>query len=620
VTATPLPTPLAIERALRGLRGVTACIVEDGPKFHAGNKRWVITLSLQREVGAPFVGKSTRWCVLLDEIYPFGRVLFYPASDGGLKATFPHQDRNTPDRHGQGWRGGKLCLDTPFAGERRVTVVRDPVGDAETRLRWHVERAIEWLRRAASNRLLAPGDPFEIPARPHTATAEWARYRIIHDESVTSFSAWSDREGASGVARLGAITDIANAIAVARFEDWQKDAVRVWAGRELREPGDDQLREGFWWLWPKPIVLAPWQAPDTWGELRRIAKAVGFDVDVVLRRLAPEIRGAKMNRVLLLGYPMPLRIDAPASEIHWDALVLPRLAVAAGTPPNGFRSNAVGWWQRDRRNFADHIRLEYLHTENWSSGRLQARGRLPGPVRTLKVALLGVGALGSMLAEMLVRAGLGDIALFDDDLVTAGNVCRHVTTLVDVGRSKVQAVAQRLRQISPAVRVTEMGADLRGDAKMITARFEPYDAVIDCSASDEVGAMLATAWWPIPRLFASFSMGYQGQRLFSFGVRGHQYPEEAFSAGVRPWLDLEATAWVNDDEVLEGAGCWSPLFPVRHEDVALAAAICVKELEHFCKEKPRAPLLRVFAKEESAEGFHAFVRESRPSSPQTIAS
>ena len=37
-----------------------------------------------------------------------------------------------------------------------------------------------------------------------------------------------------------------------------------------------------------------------------------------------------------------------------------------------------------------------------------------------------------MLAEMLVRAGLMDLALYDEELIDAGNVCRHVATLVDV--------------------------------------------------------------------------------------------------------------------------------------------------------------------------------------------
>ncbi|WP_437999683.1 ThiF family adenylyltransferase [Sorangium sp. So ce185] len=555
--------------------------------------------------------------MLIDEIYPSGSIAFYPAAEGGLTSTFPHQERNAADRQRRGWRDGKLCLDAPFGGERRPTVVRDPIGDADARLRWHVERALHWLQRAADGQLLATGDPFELPALRHTTARAWLRQRVVHDDTSACFHAWRGREGTFGIARMGAFTDIGNAIGVARFERQQGAAVREWSGREL---GKSDVR-GFWWLWPKPIVLPPWQAPSTWGELRRIAKAMGLDVDAMLRWLFPSLRGSKTSHVLLLGYPVPLRVGASPCEVHWDALLLPHLAEAAGKPPSGFRPNARGWWHRDRYGaFADNVPLEYLFTENWSSERLQARGRLPKAVRDLRVALVGVGALGSSLAEQLVRAGLNDIALVDDDLVEAGNVCRHVATLVDVGKSKVQVVAQQLRQISPAVRVAETNKDLRGSAQTIVDQLEPYDVIIDCTASDEVVALLSTAWWSIPRVFASFSMGYGGKRLFSFGVSGHAFPQQDFTARLRPWLEHEAATWAGGEEVLEGAGCWSPLFPARHDDVVMAAATCVKEVETLVAQKPHTPRFRVFSQSDSAEGFQGFLLQTILPTVEVMAS
>lgn len=618
-TTTVLPPP-AIERGIRGLRTVAACSVEDGPKFNEQVKRWVLTITLQRDAGAEFVGAVTRWCVLLDDTYPFGRVSFYPAAKGGMTATFPHQSRNVPGRDRREWREGRLCLDTPLGDERRVVLVRDPVGEADQRLRWHAERAVEWLHRAATDRLLAAGDPFELPDRPHTTVRGWLRERVVHDESSASFTAWDVREGSFGIARFGVPKDIGNVVAIKSFEDTRGEVVRAWSARELGHLAKERRLNGFWWLWPEPVVVRPWQAPGTWRDLRRVAKAMNVDVDAVLRWLFPQLRGSKSSAILMLGYPIPRRMGEDACEVHWDALLLPRLDEAVGQP-RGFRPNACGWWHRDRYGkFADAVALEYLLTDNWSSDRLQARGRLPGAVQGCNIAVIGVGALGSLLCEMLVRAGVKSIALIDEDALESGNVNRHVATLVDVGKSKVPVVAQRLRQISPTVRVAEFSKELPSDAKAIVTQLDEYNAIVDCTSSDVVLATLERAWWSIPRTFASFSLGFAGKRLFSFGMSGNHFPHGDFTRSVLPWLEHESKAWADRDEVFEGAGCWSPLFPARYDDVVLAAAVCVKELETLVATTPREPRFRVFAQSSSSDGFEGFAPEKAPPALEAVAS
>jgi hypothetical protein len=597
---------------MRGLRGIDACVVVDGPKFDADEKRWVIAFTLRRGVGVRFIGAVTRWFAIADESYPFGAISVYPASKNGIAATFPHQSRNTPNRGRKPWRGGKLCLDSPFGGERLLTVVRDPVGDAETRLRWHVDRAVEWVRRAANGNLLATGDPFELPIRQRTDLPEWNERRVVHDESTQTFEAWNGREGTAGIVDFGLVTDVRGAIGSSCFVDRTEAIVRTWSGRTLAKCDDVR---GFWWLWPRPLVLEPWQSPHTWGDLRRVSNEVGIDPDEFLRWLLLSVRGAKTSNILLLGFPVSLRVGSPFVEIHWDAILLPSVEAEAGKPPNGFRGNARGWWWRDRHGaFADHAPLKYLRTENWSSDRLQARGRLPQRVRDLRVALLGAGALGSSLAEMLARAGINQIALVDDDLLEAGNVCRHLATLADIGKSKVHVVAERLRQISPTIRVTAVEEKLRGSAEAIVVRLDPYDVIIDCTSSDEALDLLSTAWWPLPRIFASFSMGYGGKRVFSFGANGNEFPRKSFADHVRPWIQHESRTWAENDEVFEGAGCWMPLFPARFDDVVLAAASCLKELEAIVMLPPRASRFRVFSQTDTDEGFGGSSPEFAPPS------
>jgi hypothetical protein len=619
VTKTTVPPP-AIERGLRGLGAVAACAVEDGPRFNEQARCWVLTITLRREGGTEFIGAATRWCVLLDNTYPFGRVSFHPAARGGMTATFPHQSRNVAGRDRQGWREGRLCLDTPLGAERLVIAVRDPVGDADQRLRWHAERALAWLHRAASDQLLAAGDPFELPARPRTTVRGWLRARVVHDERAASFAAWDGRAGTFGIARLGTLKDAGSVFAIKSFEDQRGEVVRAWSGREVGDIEKERRVNCFWWLWPQPVVARPWRAPGTWRDLRRIAKVMSIDSDAMLRWLFPQLRGSISNAILMLGYPIPRRVGEDASEVHWDALLLPGLDGEVGQP-RGFRPNARGWWHRDRYGkFGDTVALEYLFTDNWSADRLQARGRLPEAVRDCSIAVLGVGALGSVVCELLVRAGVRSIALVDEDVLEAGNINRHVATLVDVGKSKVPIVAQRLRQISPTVRVAEINDKLPSDVQAIETLLDEYDIIIDCTSSDEVLATLSLAWWSIPRTFASFSMGYGGKRLFSFGVSGNRLSQDDFARRVGPWIEHESKAWAESDEVFEGAGCWHPLFPARYDDIVMAAAVCVKELESLVTKRPTEPRFRVFSQTSTDDGFQGFAPESAVPAVEALAS
>ena len=67
------------------------------------------------------------------------------------------------------------------------------------------------------------------------------------------------------------------------------------------------------------------------------------------------------------------------------------------------------------------------------------------------VLVVGVGGVGSWCAEALVRTGVGHLTLMDDDTVAASNVNRQCpATSSTIGRPKVDALAERLREINPA--------------------------------------------------------------------------------------------------------------------------------------------------------------------------
>ena len=71
-----------------------------------------------------------------------------------------------------------------------------------------------------------------------------------------------------------------------------------------------------------------------------------------------------------------------------------------------------------------------------------------------RVAVFGVGGVGGFTAEALVRAGVGSIDLIDNDTVAPTNLNRQIIALHStLGRSKVDVMAERLRDINPQVNV-----------------------------------------------------------------------------------------------------------------------------------------------------------------------
>lgn len=72
-------------------------------------------------------------------------------------------------------------------------------------------------------------------------------------------------------------------------------------------------------------------------------------------------------------------------------------------------------------------------------------------IRSYTVAVVGVGGVGSVTAEMLTRCGIGRLLLFDYDKVELANMNRLFFQPHQSGLSKVEAAAETLRDINPDV-------------------------------------------------------------------------------------------------------------------------------------------------------------------------
>ena len=110
-------------------------------------------------------------------------------------------------------------------------------------------------------------------------------------------------------------------------------------------------------------------------------------------------------------------------------------------------------------------------------------------LKKAKVALFGVGGVGSYAAEALTRSGVGSITLVDNDVVSLSNINRQLCALHStVGKYKVEVVKERLLDINPELCVNTRCEFVLPD-NIESFELYDYDYVID--AIDTVSGKLA---------------------------------------------------------------------------------------------------------------------------------
>ena len=107
-------------------------------------------------------------------------------------------------------------------------------------------------------------------------------------------------------------------------------------------------------------------------------------------------------------------------------------------------------------------------------------------LRRSHVAVFGLGGVGSYAVEALVRSGVGELTLIDDDTVSVTNLNRQLEALRStVGENKTDAIAARCRDINPDVVLHPICAryDAEHREDFFTARFDYIIDAIDTVSS-----------------------------------------------------------------------------------------------------------------------------------------
>jgi len=101
-------------------------------------------------------------------------------------------------------------------------------------------------------------------------------------------------------------------------------------------------------------------------------------------------------------------------------------------------------------------------------------------LKNARVLCVGVGGLGSPLSLYLAAAGVGRIGLVEFDTVELSNIQRQILySTADVGRPKLEAACERLRQLNPDIEIVPHA--MRLTSTNVLDLFRAYDIIADGS-------------------------------------------------------------------------------------------------------------------------------------------
>ena len=137
-------------------------------------------------------------------------------------------------------------------------------------------------------------------------------------------------------------------------------------------------------------------------------------------------------------------------------------------------------------------------------------------IRRAHVAVVGIGGVGSWVAEALARSGVARLSLIDMDHIAESNINRQIHALsTTTGQAKVQAMRERIALIHADCQVDVIDEFVTPDNWPAVLPGQP-DALID--ACDQVSAKVAMAHWALQHHVGFITVGAAGGKRLAHKV------------------------------------------------------------------------------------------------------
>lgn len=221
--------------------------------------------------------------------------------------------------------------------------------------------------------------------------------------------------------------------------------------------------------------------------------------------------------------------------------------------------------------------IDWASSYNCSYDYFFGRGCLPSSLAEKKILIIGIGAIGSMVAKTLARSGFKYLGLYDVDLKEPGNVCRSEYDFLSGISDKSYELSSILQSISPFVQCEispkaldswiKLTMDNDETKNAIQEILNRYDIIFDCSTDD--GMMYVLDKLNLRSKLINISISNHANELVC-----------AMGNNITETVKFIFTQIIKSDtlDMFYPTGCWSPTFKASYNDIAAKLQLALKHI------------------------------------------
>nr|WP_314494242.1 ThiF family adenylyltransferase [uncultured Chryseobacterium sp.] len=263
---------------------------------------------------------------------------------------------------------------------------------------------------------------------------------------------------------------------------------------------------------------------------------------------------------IILGYKIP------SGELHWELIILKQDDLPVKKQKNA---------QRKWINIIDEQKeIVWGKTYNVSYDYFFGRGKMNKKITSSKILIIGLGAIGSMIANILTRGGCKNISLVDYDVKIPENICRSEYNLNPLVCTKTEDLKNLMYSISPYVEIPSFDLEFKllfennnAELKKVEEIINSYDFIFDCTTDNDLLYTLSKL--NLEKKFFSFSITNKAEHMVC-ACDGDRYK---FSQ-----IQFKNVLDSDTDDLYEPTGCWNPTFKASYNDIGVLVHTAMKQI------------------------------------------